>query len=62
MGDLYKVTLDYEGEVVRDVVVSVFDTIHQANSLCITKTGLLFAASEFADHALFQFQSLGEVR
>ena len=33
---------------------------HQANSLCITKTGLLFAASEFSDHALFQFQSLGE--
>uniref|UniRef100_A0A7S2F9J7 DNA damage-binding protein 1 n=1 Tax=Octactis speculum TaxID=3111310 RepID=A0A7S2F9J7_9STRA len=60
IGDLYKVTLDYEGDTVKDVVVTLFDTIHQSNSLCITRTGLLFAAAEFGDHALFQFQAIGD--
>jgi splicing factor 3B subunit 3 len=31
-----------------------------SNSLCITKTGLLFAASEFGNHSLFQFQGIGD--
>lgn len=59
-GDLYKVTLDFEGEVVHDVVVTVFDTILPSNALCITRNGLLFAAAEFGDHALFQFSGIGE--
>jgi len=60
VGDLYKVTLDYEGDVVRDVVVSVFDTIAPSNSLCITRNGLLLAAAEFGDHTLFQFSGIGD--
>uniref|UniRef100_A0A7S3JPX3 DNA damage-binding protein 1 n=1 Tax=Aureoumbra lagunensis TaxID=44058 RepID=A0A7S3JPX3_9STRA len=67
IGDLYKVTLEYAKDktetnvfTVANVIVSVFDTIFPANALCITKTGLLFAAAEFGDHALFQFQALGE--
>lgn len=60
IGDLYKVTLDYEGDQVRDVVVTVFDTIINANSLCITRNGLLLAAAEFGDHALFQFSGIGD--
>jgi splicing factor 3B subunit 3 len=60
IGDLYKVTLDYEGTVVRDVIVTMFDTIANANALCITRNGLLFAASEFGDHTLFQFSGIGE--
>ena len=63
LGDLYKVTLDIDPsqpKTVRSVVVSVFDTIQLANSLCITKTGLLFAASEFGNHNLFHFQGLGD--
>lgn len=57
LGDLYKVTLvldEGDRKVVQDVVITVFDAIQPANSLCITKTGLLFAASEFGNHGLFQ--------
>ena len=63
-GDLYKVTLDMdpestpENKQVSNVVVSVFDTIQLCNALCITKTGLLFTASEFSNHKLFQFQGI----
>ena len=63
LGDLYKVTLELDAsdpKIVENVVVTVFDTIPPANSLCITKTGLLFAASEFGNHALFQFQGIGD--
>jgi splicing factor 3B subunit 3 len=63
LGDLYKVSLvlsDTDKKVVEDVVISVFDSIQPSNSLCITKTGLLFAASEFANHGLFQFQGIGD--
>lgn len=50
-GDLYKVTLDVqEGtQTVQDMHVKYFDTIPVANSLCLSKRGFLFAASEFGD-------------
>lgn len=63
LGDLYKVTLETDPEnikVVTNVIVTVFDSVPVANSLCITKTGLLFAASEFSNHALYQFQGIGD--
>lgn len=63
LGDLYKVTLDIDpaqSKIVRSVIVSVFDTIQPSNSLCISKTGMLFAASEFGNHTLFHFQGLGD--
>ena len=60
-GDLYKVTLEHEGDKVSDVVVRYFDTLPAAcTSVCVLKTGFLFAASEFGDHALYQFESLGD--
>jgi len=61
-GDIYKVTLELGGSLdeVQNVNVSVFDTIPTAASLCITKTGLLFAASEFGNHYLFQFQGMAD--
>ena len=46
--------------IVENVSVSVFDTIYTANSLSITRSGLLFAAYESGDHSLYQFQGLGE--
>lgn len=49
LGDLYKVTLDYTGETVHDVRVQYFDSVPPAISLCITKTGFLFLAAEFAN-------------
>jgi splicing factor 3B subunit 3 len=62
-GDLYKVTFEMsptDSKVVTNVIVTVFDSIPSANSLCITKTGLLFTASEFGNHCLFQFQGIGD--
>lgn len=55
-GDLYKVTLDWEGETVRDLRVQYFDTIPAATSIAVMRRGFLFAASETGDHALYQFQ------
>jgi hypothetical protein len=58
-GDIYKVTLAYEGEAVSEVKVKVFDTIPPCVSICVLKTGFLFAASEFGNHALYQFVGTG---
>lgn len=54
-GDIYKVTLNYEGETVTEVKVRYFDTLPPCVSLAVLKTGFLFAASEFGNHALYQF-------
>lgn len=48
-GDLFKVTIDHEDEDVRSLSIQYFDTIPVANSLCILKSGHLFAASEFGN-------------
>ncbi|KAK9824249.1 hypothetical protein WJX72_008915 [[Myrmecia] bisecta] len=59
-GDLYKVTLEYTGETVKELKVKYFDTLPPAASICVLKTGFLFAASEFGNHALYQFQGIGD--
>ncbi|KAK4157896.1 CPSF A subunit region-domain-containing protein [Chaetomidium leptoderma] len=66
-GDLMKVTLDMvedndgnpTGEV-RRLKVKYFDTIPIAQSLCILKSGFLFAAGEFGNHHFYQFEKLGD--
>jgi len=58
-GDLYKVSLIYEEDVVEEVKISYFDSIPVANSLSMLKRGLLFAASESSNHYLYQFIQLG---
>lgn len=63
LGDLYKVSLVLDPAnkaIVKDVTLTVFDSLPTATSLCITKTGLLFLASEFSNHLLLQFQNFGE--
>lgn len=62
-GDLYKCTLVFDpadAKVVKNLVVTVFDTIQPCNSLCIARSGLLFAASEFGNHVLYQFVGIGD--
>lgn len=59
-GDIYKVTLQYEEDEVQGITVQYFDSIAPAASMCVMKTGFLFAASEFAHHYLFQFQGIGD--
>ncbi len=54
-GDLYKVTLQYAGDTITELRVKYFDTIPPCTSICVLKTGFLFAASEFGNHALYQF-------
>lgn len=59
-GDLFKATIEHEGEDVRALRIKYFDTVPVATSLCILKSGYLFVASEFGDQALYQFQSLAD--
>ena len=61
-GDVYKVTVEWTpgSETVSEVKIKYFDTIPPCASLCVLKTGFLFAASEFSNHALYQFQGIGD--
>ena len=58
-GDLYKVTVTSgaaDKSRVVELKVKYFDTIPPCSSICVLRTGFLFAASEFGNHALYQFQ------
>lgn len=59
-GDIYKVTLEYDADKVTEVKVKYFDTLPVCVSICVLKTGFLFAASECGSHALYQFVGTGE--
>lgn len=48
-------TLEFEQEVVKEVRVKYFDSLPACSSICVLKTGFLFAAAEFGNHALYQF-------
>jgi len=48
-GDIYKVNIEHDEEEVKSVKIKYFDTIPVASSLCILKSGFLFAASEFGN-------------
>ena len=39
-----------------DLEIKYFDTIAPCTSICVLRSGFLFAASEFSNHALYQFQ------
>jgi len=60
VGDLYKLTLAVEGELVAELKVRYLDSVPPCVSLCILKSGFLFCASEFANHGFYQFQGIGE--
>lgn len=59
-GDIYLVTLVNDGGAIKELKMKYFDTIPPTSALCIFRRGFLFAASEFGDHALYQFQGLGD--
>ena len=48
-GDLYKITLQYEEDLVTDLTIKYFDTVPTSNAMCVLKSGLLFVASEFSN-------------
>jgi splicing factor 3B subunit 3 len=45
-GDLFKVMLGFTGRDVHSITIQYLDTIHPANSICILKSGYLFAAAD----------------
>nr|KYP75426.1 Splicing factor 3B subunit 3 [Cajanus cajan] len=59
-GDIFKVTLEHNNDRVSELKIKYFDTIPVTASMCVLKSGFLFAASEFGNHALYQFKSIGE--
>lgn len=59
-GDIFKVTLDYKDDKVSELKIKYFDTIPVTSSMCVLKSGFLFCASEFGNHALYQFQGVGD--
>lgn len=60
LGDLYKISVNYSDEQVHSIQCEYFDTISPCSSLCIMKTGFMFAASEFSNHSIYQIVSLGD--
>jgi splicing factor 3B subunit 3 len=59
-GDVFKVSVVFEKEKPKEILVKYFDTVIPSVQLCISKDGLLFAASEFGNHELYQFKSIGD--
>lgn len=55
LGDLYKVKLES-----NEIKIQYFDTIFPSISLCILKSGFLFAAAEFGNHSFYQFIGEGD--
>lgn len=48
-GDIFKITMEMDEEVVKEVKLKYFDTVPVATSMCVLKTGFLFVASEFGN-------------
>ncbi|KII69875.1 Splicing factor 3B subunit 3 [Thelohanellus kitauei] len=59
-GDLFKITLETQNDLVTEIRVKYFDTIPVASALCVLKTGFLFSSSEFGNHHFYQIIKLGE--
>ncbi|KAJ7975878.1 splicing factor 3B subunit 3-like [Quillaja saponaria] len=59
-GDIFKVTLEHDNDRVSELKIKYFDTIPVTASMCVLKSGFLFAASEFGNHALYQFKGIGD--
>ena len=49
----------FTGEDVHGIQIQYFDTIAVCSSICVLKTGDLFAAAEVGNHAYYTFLSIG---
>lgn len=52
-GDIFKITLETDEEMVTEIKLKYFDTVPVAASMCVLKTGFLFVASEFGNQLVF---------
>ncbi|XP_022661518.1 splicing factor 3B subunit 3-like [Varroa jacobsoni] len=59
-GDIFKITLECDEDMVTEVKLKYFDTLPVAQTMHVLKSGFLFVASEFANHALYQIAHLGD--
>ncbi|EDO49217.1 predicted protein [Nematostella vectensis] len=59
-GDIFKITLETDEDMVTEIRMKYFDTVPPAVSMCVLKTGFLFTASEFGNHYLYQIAHLGD--
>eukprot|EP00096_Caligus_rogercresseyi_P001884 TRINITY_DN1328_c0_g1_i3.p1 TRINITY_DN1328_c0_g1~~TRINITY_DN1328_c0_g1_i3.p1 ORF type:complete len:934 (+),score=262.89 TRINITY_DN1328_c0_g1_i3:215-3016(+) len=59
-GDIFKITLEVDEDMVTEIKLKYFDTVPVATSLNLLKTGFLFVASEFGNHYLYQIAHLGD--
>lgn len=59
-GDLFKVTIDHEGEDMQALRIKYFDTVPVAANLCILRAGSLYVASEAGPPLLYSFLKLGD--
>eukprot|EP00980_Cylindrotheca_fusiformis_P005536 scaffold1172_cov115-Cylindrotheca_fusiformis.AAC.11 len=59
VGDVYKLSLEVkDSKVVTGIQVALLDTLPTATALNVSKRGMLFVASEFGDHGLYQFERI----
>lgn len=54
-GDIFKITLETDEDIVTELKMKYFDTVPVANAMCILKTGFLFVASEFSNQLVLFF-------
>lgn len=48
-GDLFKITLETDEDMVTEVRMKYFDTVPVATTMNVLKTGFLFIAAEFGN-------------
>lgn len=62
LGDLFKLTVDYDEDKERivNIVVNFFDTIPVSTNISILKSGFLFANVSNNDKLFYQFEKLGD--
>ena len=48
-GDIFKITMEMDEEMVKEVNLKNFDTVPVATSMCVLNTGFLFVAAEFGN-------------
>ncbi|XP_041377174.1 splicing factor 3B subunit 3-like [Gigantopelta aegis] len=59
-GDIFKITLETDEDMVTEIRLKYFDTVPVAVSMCVLKSGFLFLAAEFGNHNLYQIAHLGD--
>ncbi|UXI19321.1 DNA polymerase beta-like [Sarcoptes scabiei] len=59
-GDIFKINLEVDDDIVTAIKIKYFDTVPVATSLCVLRTGFLFVAAEFGNHYLYQIVHLGD--